>query len=341
MRSAIYHQGCRFEEKRYSTEEEFETFLIRNSQLLFGKESIFIDAKKKIASKTMGGAIPDGFVFNLADLENPEFYLVEVELCKHDFFRHIFPQITKFLSFFKNPKSQSELAEKIFDIICEDKALEKEFKNRIGRKEIFKFIKDTIENSRNILLVLDEMKEELPEIMSTYTDTWDKMVRVLVLKKYESQEGHIISLTPDFASIELPETPEEAEANVSEKTGRYSEEFHLEGVNDAVKESYQSLKQEILEYENKLIFNPTKYYVSIVDHASVAYIQVRKKKLNIVIMADETKVRQIVKGCKVNSLSESVQKFWGGKCCGVDVDNKSRIGEVVDAIKQAVAARRA
>ena len=31
-----------------------------------------------------------------ADKENPEFYIVEVELSKHDFYGHIFPQFTSF-----------------------------------------------------------------------------------------------------------------------------------------------------------------------------------------------------------------------------------------------------
>ena len=37
-------------------------------------------------------------------------------------------------------------------------------------KEIFKFISDLVEDSQNILLVIDDEKPELEEIMNTYSD---------------------------------------------------------------------------------------------------------------------------------------------------------------------------
>ncbi|GAH96596.1 unnamed protein product, partial [marine sediment metagenome] len=125
-------------------------------KICFWEKAIYINIKNKIESKSLGKAIPDGILFNLADIDNPEFYLVEIELFKHDFYNHIFPQITKFFAFFNNPKSQGELIERIFSIINIDNELREEFKKYIGRKEIFKFIKDTIENSQNILLIIDD-----------------------------------------------------------------------------------------------------------------------------------------------------------------------------------------
>lgn len=116
--------------------------------------------------------------------KNPEFYLIEVELATHSFFGHIFPQITKFFAFFKNTSSQSKLVEKLYSIFEADEELKKELKSKIGKKEIFKFIKDIIENSQNILLIIDEEKKELPEITETYTDTWGKMVKLTILKEY-------------------------------------------------------------------------------------------------------------------------------------------------------------
>jgi hypothetical protein len=77
-----------------------ENLLFANSKSLFGQSSILIEAKKKIDNKALGGTIPDAFLFDLKDPDNPEFYLVEVELAKHSFYNHIFPQITKFFAFF-------------------------------------------------------------------------------------------------------------------------------------------------------------------------------------------------------------------------------------------------
>ncbi len=144
-----------YTEIQFDREADFEREVVAKSKLFFGQNSIYIDAKKKIETKSLGNSIPDGFLFDLADKDNPEFYLVEVELLSHDFFKHIFPQVTKFFGFYKNPKSQSDLVEKIFSIITKDIELKLEFKKHLGEKEIYKFIKDTIERSQNILLVID------------------------------------------------------------------------------------------------------------------------------------------------------------------------------------------
>jgi len=116
----IFQDGKKFQEYRYDVEDELEKEIVDNSQLFFGKHTIYIDTKRKIDSKALGGTIPDGFLFDLSDKEEPEFYVVEVELKSHDFFNHIFPQITKFFAFFKNRKSQAELVEKIFSIVNTD-----------------------------------------------------------------------------------------------------------------------------------------------------------------------------------------------------------------------------
>jgi len=337
MRSAIFFEGKRFEEEQWASEHEFEKLLVGQSKLLFGPNAIYIDAKKKIESRTLGGAIPDGFMFELSDPANPEFYLVEVELKKHDFYRHIFPQITKFFAFFKNPQSQSELIEKVFAILSEEDSLAREFKTRLGQKEIFKFIKDTIENSHNILLVLDDMKDELAEIMETYTDTWDKMVRPMVLKSYRRDGTRILSLTPDLENLELAEPVIEGDDESEERSiPRYSEAYHLDGASDMVKEAYRLIKEGILSYKAGLKFNPQKYYVSIVDRVNVAFIKTRRQRLNIVIMLDENETKGVVKSYRIRSLSEPVQKFYNGSCCEVVVDNIDKIAEVLKALKLAI-----
>ncbi len=110
----IFYENKKYQEYQFKLEEEFEREVIKYSNLFFGENAIFIDVKKKIDSKSIGGTIPDGFLFDLSDPSNSEFYLVEVELSTHDFYKHIFPQITKFFAFYKNPTSQAELVENSF-----------------------------------------------------------------------------------------------------------------------------------------------------------------------------------------------------------------------------------
>lgn len=105
---------------QFEKECDFEIEVVRNSKIFFGKNSIYIDAKRKIHTSALGNSIPDGFLFDMSVKKKPEFYIVEVELASHDFYKHIFPQITKFFGFYKNHKGLNDLIEKIFAYINGD-----------------------------------------------------------------------------------------------------------------------------------------------------------------------------------------------------------------------------
>ena len=327
MQTALYFNNKRFTEKDFSKEKELEDLMFQNSKSLFGHNSILIEAKKRIDHKTLGGTIPDAFLFDLNDPENPEFYLIEVELASHSFYNHIFPQITKFFAFYKNPVSQSELIEKLYSLINSDDTLKKEFKSRIGNREIFKFIKDTIENSQNILLVLDNEKPELPEIINTYTDTWGKIVKVTLLKEYTHNGESIISLTPEFENIVTVDIIEK-----EDKITPYTEDYHLEDSNPEIKELYFTLQKGLLERVKDLIYNPQRYYISLRKKRNFAFIQVRKNKIRMVVMLEQSKIEERIKYNKVIALTESVQKFYNGPCAQIIITDKSHLDEIISLL---------
>lgn len=107
----LFANNKTYSEFQFEIEADFEKEIVLNSKLFFGPNSIYIDAKKKIETKSLGNSIPDGFLFDLSDTENPEFYIVEAELAKHDFYTHIFPQLTKFFGFYKNQKGRTDLVD--------------------------------------------------------------------------------------------------------------------------------------------------------------------------------------------------------------------------------------
>lgn len=325
----IFQNGKKFQEHKYNTEEELERVVTNNSKLFFGKDTIYIDIKKRVETKALGRAIPDGFLFDLADRENPEFYVVETELAAHDFFGHIFPQVTKFFAFFNDNQSETKLVEIIFSTINNDSALKKEFKKYLGEQEVYKFIKDTVDDSQNILLIIDDDKMELPDIMRVYTDTWGRMVTLLILKKFVNGNDVIFTLNPSFENIELGGTEE---VNETEKI-EYNEDLHLIRVAAEIKETYFLVKEELLRMSNKLRFNPTKRYISIVYEKNIAFFRFRKNKIRLVVMLPEEDVRIKMKKHKVEHLSESVQRFWNGPSCEIVIENKKDIEEVIELLK--------
>lgn len=329
----LFKSNQPFQEYRYEKEDELEREVTENSKLFFGKDTIFIEVKKKIETKSFGGSIPDGFLFDFSDKENPEFYLIEIELLRHDFFKHIFPQITKFFAFFKSSKNQAELVEKIFSIINNSPDLKKEFKKYLGEKEIYKSLKDTIENSQKILLILDGDKMELPEVIDTYTDTWGKMVHTMVIKKYTNQNEFIYSLDPEFEGLEIPVETEidDGEEDVGEDTP-FTEEYHLEGLNSEIKNIYLKIKSNLQGKDKSIIFNPQKYYISIRISKNVAYLKFRKKKVVMVVMLPEDIIEKNIKYYNITKLSPSVKQFYNGPCARINVDNSTHLDEVIDLL---------
>jgi len=330
MKSAIYMDGTRFVETEFKSEDDFEKVIKENSKTLFGSKTIYFDLKRKIDSKVLGSSIPDGFLFDFKDEENPEFYIVEVELAKHDFYKHIFPQITKFFAFFKNSKSRDELIEKLFNFIKSDEQLEEEFKQYLNKKELYKSLKDIVENSQNILLIIDENKAEFQEVFQTYTDTWDKMVKVEILKQYTANKKTIFSLNPDFENINFSEPVSSQE---TEKI--YSENYHTEDVEERILSIYEKIKSAILKMDPNIKVNPQKYYISFRKNRNFVFVKLKKKKMHIVIMLPYERGKRLIKSHKLKQLTESVQNFYNGPCFKVTIENDKNINEVLKALEEA------
>lgn len=327
--------GKKFAEVHYNLEEDFENDIFKQPQMFFGHKSILIPEKKKVGTKSLGGAIPDGYLIDLADSGSPEFYIIEVELAKHGFFEHIFPQVTKYFAFFKSNDKRRELVEKIYTTILADPGLKQSFEREIGTKEIHKFLSDIVEESQNILLIIDGEKEEVPETMATYTDTWAKIVSLMIVKKYSNDGSEAFSVDPAFEQMRISDIetlPEPTEEVI------YSEDYHLENVENHVKEIYFKIRNELQELDQNLVINPTKYYISLGTKVGtkseyICVVQFRKKKIRIVVFSKEQEVRGEVKHHVVVHLGETTQRFWNHESCEIIVDNEENIDEVISVLR--------
>ena len=330
MKSAIYMDGEKFVETEFKTEEDFEKVVRENSKTLFGSKTIYFEIKNKVDTKSLGATIPDGFLFDFRDMENPEFYLVEVELAKHDFYKHIFPQITRFFAFFKNSKSRSDLIDRLFSFIKSNSKVEEEFKSFLGKKEIYKALKEMMENSQNILIVIDENKPEFQEIMETYTDTWDKIVKLEILKQYTANKKTIFTLNPDFEDIGFVEPLAQEETEE-----RYTESFHTEDVELKITPVYEKIKSAVLKMDSSIQVNPQKYYISLRKNRNFVFVKIKKKKMHIVVMLPYERGTSLIKKHKVTQLAESVQNFYNGPCFKVTLENDENLDEILRIIEEA------
>jgi len=323
----IIGNGKHFQKVRFSSEAEFEDDIVESSNILFGENIVFINPKKKIESKSLGGVIPDGFFFDFHDPTDPQFYIVEVELISHSFFNHVFPQITKFFAFYKNTNVQKSLVDELFLIIEEDQDLKLLFKKFLGRTEVYKFLTDIVESSQNILLIANGVFKEFQEITDTYTDTWGKLVKYIEICKYISGDDSVYTIIPDFDTIQYVETIVNIEEPSSDGVA-YSEEFHLEGVSEVTRKIYEKIKEMAIQKDPNIYFNPQKYYISIKDSKNIVYLKIRKKKIRAIIMLPEEVLRNLVHNYSVSSLSQGVQDFYNGPCAAVDITDLSHFDEI-------------
>ncbi len=324
----VFTPEKRLPEVVFNLEKDFEKEVFENYQLFFGDRSVLLETKTLIQGDLLGGTIPDGFLFDLNDPDDPQFYLIEVELSKHSFNNHIFPQITKFFSFFKNQKQRKDLTNKLYEVITQNQTILGNFRKLIGNQEIFKFVTDVIENSQNILIILDGDKREIAEMGEVYHDTWGKLVRKVVIRKFSDSNEIIFQMEPDFEILEIG-----GDENVLDKPTNYDESHHTEGIPDEILSLYNELKSSLLNINGDLVFNPTKYYVSVRTNKNVSFIKLTKKYLRIVVLRPEPDIREIMGNVEIKTFTDGVKKFWGGDCAAVILTPQTGLDNSVNLIE--------
>jgi predicted transport protein len=339
MAISVSLNGENFEQVIYNKEDAFEQLIVQNALTIFGDKAIYIDTKKKVNTASLGGTIPDGFLIDLSDLEDPQFYLVEVEIQSHDFFKHIFPQITKFFAFYRDSKQRSKLIETMFSLF-NDPVLARELKGLIGTKETYKFLKDAIDNGQNILIVIDGSKAEFEEIMDTYTDTWGRMVKVLIVNHFQRNNSNILTVEPPFQSITFEDAVSPSPDKEPSEPSKYTEEIFLQDRPAKIVKIYEKLKQTFINANSALRFSATKNYVGVVDKKRIAYIQLKRNRIHLILLMKEGDVKKSISmgHHKVVSFSEARQRMWGGNepNCAIDIYDIDHWDEMQTLVKQLV-----
>lgn len=327
MPISIFLNGQNCQQVIYSKEDVFEKFIVDNADTIFGSNLIYVNLKHKIGNSSLGGTIPDGVLINLSDLDNPEFYLAEVELQSHDFRSHIYPQIDKFFDFFSNAQERNKLTERIYSIIRQDDILQRKIQGIIGTKEIYRFLKDTLENSQNIMIIIDGAKPEIENTMKSRIETWGRWVDVQIVKHFRDENHTIITMESPFQNLKYGDV---AVSNDIEKSDTpFTEEFHLDGCEANVRDTYGKLKSEFLSVKSTLRFNPVKYYVGIRDIRNIAAIRFQKGTLLLEALLPENEVNRIVLHHKI--------RLYSSRSPMVEINDTTHWEEIQKLINQLIA----
>ena len=166
--------GVNYHEWTPRSEDEFEQIVKEHAKDIFGEQSIYPDIKHKLKTKSGIGSIPDGYVIIFGD--EPQWHIVEVELSSHPLYEHIVPQVSKFINGIKNPPTQKDIVDALYQEIGSDEFLKLRLKEAIGTTETYKFLSDLISKPPLVTIIIEKHTEQLDEAISALAHPQIKIV---------------------------------------------------------------------------------------------------------------------------------------------------------------------
>jgi len=223
--------GVKYEEWPPGSEDEFEQIVKEHARDIFGEQSIYLDIKPKLKSRSGIGSIPDGYAIVFG--EQPQWHIVEVELSSHSLYEHIVPQVSKFISGIRNPSTQRDILDALFQQIDGNEFLRLRLKEAIGTTESYKFLADLLSNLPVVTIIIEKHTEQLDEAVSALAHP---QIRVVEFQTF-AREGVGLSVHAHlFEPLYKPReflTAELVSDNMAEKRKVTSRRVTLQGLIDA------------------------------------------------------------------------------------------------------------
>jgi predicted small metal-binding protein len=210
--------GVKYEAWTPTNEDEFERMVKEHAKDIFGEQSIYLDIKHKLRTKSGIGSIPDGYLIILGD--EPHWHIVEVELSSHPLYEHIVPQVGRFIGGIRNPSTQKEIVDALFHEIDSDEFLRLRLRKAIGATETYKFLADLASKSPVVTIIIERRTEQLDEAVESLAHSQIKVVQLETFARedvglsvhahlfeplYEGGKPSTVQIRPD-AKVEIPST---------------------------------------------------------------------------------------------------------------------------------------
>lgn len=209
----LWNKNNRYIEIPYERESELEEAVNEVKEALFGSTRIYLDDKKKIGKKGGTNNLPDGYLIDLTNSQDPKIFVAENDLSSHQHLKHIAVQILEFSLSFET--SKVKVKNVIKEMLhkrksewtkCED------FAKRNGYENVDYLLESIIhkKDSFNALLIIDELGEELETVLIS---RFKFPVEVTTLKRFKNQNGEILydfqpflnEVTEDTEKVDISE----------------------------------------------------------------------------------------------------------------------------------------
>lgn len=100
----LWNKEEKYIEFPYDKESDLEDSVNEIKDTIFGSARIYLDDKKKIGQKGGINNLPDGYLIDLTNNQDPKIFVVENDLASHQHLKHIAVQILEFSLSFETSK---------------------------------------------------------------------------------------------------------------------------------------------------------------------------------------------------------------------------------------------
>lgn len=201
----LWNKEEKYIEVPYKKESELEDAVNKVKDELFGKNRIYLDDKKKIGSKGNTSNLPDGYLIDLSNTQDPKIFVVENDLSSHQHLKHIAVQILEFsLSYESSKVKVKNIIKEMLQKRPSELKKCKDFSKKNGFENVDFLLESIIHkrNSFNALLIIDELSDELETVLIS---RFKFPVEVITLKRYLSKNGKTLFQFEPFLN-EIEET---------------------------------------------------------------------------------------------------------------------------------------
>lgn len=190
--------------RSYKDEAELERLVVQNSTQIFGLKSVYFDIKQKVESKAKV-RITDGLLLDLNNADDPKFWIVEIELSKHDLYKDVEPQVRGFLRSLNVEDTLKDIRNVLYEEFRKDRTKMKLVREVTGEEDVHFFIDKLLHRKAGVIVVIDSQTPQLAEIVEELSSANE--VHVVEFRTYSRGNRSLHIFTPLAAMREREEAP--------------------------------------------------------------------------------------------------------------------------------------
>ncbi len=209
----LWNKDNRYIEIPFEKESELEDAVNDVKDALFGSTRIYLDDKKKIGKKGGTNNLPDGYLIDLTNSQEPKIFVVENDLSSHQHLKHIAVQILEFsLSFETSKVKMKNIIKEMLQKRKHEWTKCEDFAKKNGYENVDYLLESIIhkKDSFNALLIIDELGDELETVLIS---RFKFPVEVITLKRLKNQKGETLydfqpflnEVTEDTKKVDISE----------------------------------------------------------------------------------------------------------------------------------------